>query len=59
MDRGEKPAENRAAGWEGFTTEGVDAYPVSCTHQDIVKSPYVEIVAEKLKKCLETASDHV
>ena len=56
-DRAGKPEEHRGKGWEPFTTEGVEVFPISSTHQEIVKSPHVEVVVEQLKKYLEAVEN--
>ncbi len=55
---GEKLAEadgEPSSGWDGFTTEGVEIHQVSGNHRNMVYAPHAQVLAEKLKMCLEQA----
>ncbi|UCE20079.1 MAG: amino acid adenylation domain-containing protein [Gemmatimonadota bacterium] len=41
------------ARWSALTEEGLDCHTIACDHGDFLHEPYVRIVAEKLKNCLE------
>jgi hypothetical protein len=42
-------------GWHLLATGGVETHNIPGNHLDIVKEPYVQTLAEKLKICIEKA----
>ncbi len=52
-ERGEDISLEPDLGWGVYTTEGVDIIQVPGNHQNMMKSPQIEILAEQLKVCLK------
>ena len=44
-------------GWEKFTTEAVESYPVPGNHYNMVYSPHVQVLAEQLKQGFNSISE--
>jgi thioesterase domain-containing protein len=47
--------EDRHGGWRDFITGSLDVYEIPGDHMGILDEPNVQILAERLSKCLETA----
>lgn len=45
------------AGWNFLARGGVEIHNIPGNHLDIVKEPYVQVLAEKLKACIEQAQE--
>ena len=54
-DKGEKNSYNRDYGWKNFAKE-VELYSVTGHHLNLLRPPYVQDLAEKLKTCLDKLS---
>jgi amino acid adenylation domain-containing protein len=46
--------EDNRLGWEKLAREGLEVHEVPGTHVSIREEPHVAVLAEKLKRCLET-----
>jgi thioesterase domain-containing protein len=55
QDRSESSDCDPAVAWARWATGGVEVHEVPGGHDAIVKEPYVQILAEKLRICLERA----
>ena len=45
------------AGWNFLVQGGVEIHNIPGNHLDIVKEPYVQVLAEKLKACIDNAQE--
>jgi amino acid adenylation domain-containing protein len=52
-ERAEDISLKPGLGWEDYATEGVEIIQVPGNHQNMIKSPHVQILAEKLKSYLK------
>lgn len=41
-------------GWRNRTSSGVEVYPISSKHRQILREPYVTDLAKQLRECVET-----
>lgn len=53
----DKPEEfirrSPARGWDKLTLAGVDVIPVPGTHHTLIRNPHAEVLAERLRACLQ------
>jgi thioesterase domain-containing protein len=56
---GERPAQaihSRALGWERVVEGAIETHVVPGTHSNVIKQPYVQVLADRLGICLERFS---
>ncbi len=46
-------AQDPTLGWTDYASHGVDVHPVPGNHAAVLAPPYVQVLAEKLKACIE------
>jgi hypothetical protein len=59
---GERPVwlyPDRDLGWGGLAAGGLEVHEVPGDHETVIKEPYIRLLAEKLKVCLDNAQSDV
>jgi len=56
VSRSRLEGDDELLGWGGLAAGGVEVYDVPGTHHDITREPGVQIVAETLRRCLNSSA---